>query len=410
MKAERSLTEVIPYGVPTGEGEIDLRGLGRVVGYSTGGLSPEASLPAEAVAYVRQLAAAVKHFGTGDILHSIYHRVSARDYPQLTFPSEAARAIDDERRRQFAEANYWLSLKRLYITHTFEGALRGRVKAAIFSSAERAQVNAETQWRYFLPHLHDFEDATANVLKLRRMSLVEIFRDLILCVTGRQYPALPPGNTVRLNEIVASDAWYGGVAPWTGDLHMRPICVTAYPSETVPHMMQALLHHPGQMTLSIRFICLDPQDVQEQLKLERVFWVRENLGSLIDMMCKALHIPRRPTINQDSERQIAELDESLAEAAAGLQFGYCTIVLNVIDADPDLATFRARQVLKDLAALGFNARLEDANASEAIYGSWPGNGWHNIRRPLISAGNWAELALPVEYYAGTPNIDSPFFE
>jgi type IV secretion system protein VirB4 len=163
------------------------------------------------------------------------------------------------------------------------------------------------------------------------------------------------------------------------------------------------------MTLSIRFICQDPQDTQEQLKLEQTFWVRDNLGTIVDMMCKALHIPRRPTINQDSERQIAELDGAIAEAAGGLRFGWCTIVLTVIDPDPELATFRARQLLKDLNALGFNARIEDANATEAIYGSWPGNGWHNCRRPMISVGNFWELALPVEYYAGTPNIDSPFF-
>lgn len=408
MPIERTLSEVIPYGHITGEGEIDLRGLGRLVGYTMGGLSPEASMPAEVDAYARQLAAALRHFGTGDMIHCIYHRLPAREYPHLDFPSEAAREIDAERRHQFEEANFWTTLRRLYVTHAYEGAFKGRARAAIFSS-EQAAISAETQWRFFLPHLNDFEDATANVLKLKRMDSTTLFRDLILCVTGRTYPALPPANSVRLNEIVASDVWYGGVAPWTGDLHMRPICVTAYPTETVPHMMQAVLHHPGQMTLSIRFLCQDPQDTQEQLKLERTFWVRENLGTLVDMFCKALHIPRRPTINQDSERQIAEMDEAIAEAASGLQFGWCTIVITVVDSDPELATFRARQVLKDLSALGFNARIEDANASEAIFGSWPGDGWHNIRRPMISSRNWAELALPVEYYVGTPNIDSPFF-
>ncbi len=42
--------------------------------------------------------------------------------------------------------------------------------------------------------------------------------------------------------------------------------------------------------------------------------------------------------------------------------------------------------------------------------SWPGDGWSNVRRPMITAGNFAELVLPVEHWPGTPFIDSPFFE
>ncbi len=60
--------------------------------------------------------------------------------------------------------------------------------------------------------------------------------------------------------------------------------------------------------------------------------------------------------------------------------------------------------------MGIVARLEDANAPEAIMSSWPGDGWSNVRRPMITAGNFAELVLPVEHWPGTPFIDSPFFE
>ena len=39
------------------------------------------------------------------------------------------------------------------------------------------------------------------------------FRDLILSVTGKDYPAILPTGYVRLNEVIASERWYGGVAP-----------------------------------------------------------------------------------------------------------------------------------------------------------------------------------------------------
>ena len=93
-----------------------------------------------------------------------------------------------------------------------------------------------------------------------------------------------------------------------------------------------------------------------------------------------------------------------------MPFGWCTITTVVFDPNPEMADLRCRDIIKDLSAMGIVARLEDANAPEAIMSSWPGDGWSNVRRPMITAGNFAELFLPVEHWPGTPFIDSPFFE
>jgi type IV secretion system protein TrbE len=407
---EYTIADFAPYGIPTAEGVVDLRGRGRIIGYDMGGLSPEACSDAERDRASRQVAKAMKHLGTGDMLHAMYFRVPVLEYPQLQFQNAIAKEIDDERREQFKNANYWRTIKRLYLTHAYDGKLKGRAKAAFFSSTNKRQLTRDRQWDYFLPYAKNFEDSTATVLKLRRLSTEEMFRDFILAITGRHYPALVPQNHVRINEVVASDKLYGGERPWTGDLCLRPVAITTYPTDTVPHMMSTILNTKGQLTISIRFICQDPPDTDEQLVLERTFWVRDALGSLMDMFCKAVNIPRRPSLNQDAEKQIAEVDEAIAKAAAGLQFGWCTIVVTVIDSTQDNADHRARQLIKELAGVGLGASLETTNASEAFYGSWPGNGWHNIRRPMLSAENLAELMLPIQYYQGTPYIDSMFFQ
>jgi hypothetical protein len=43
-----------------------------------------------------------------------------------------------------------------------------------------------------------------------------------------------------------------------------------------------------------------------------------------------------------------------------------------------------------------------------VVGSIPGNGWDNIRKPMINAGNFAEMVMPVEHWQGTEHIDSGF--
>jgi len=214
---------------------------------------------------------------------------------------------------------------------------------------------------------------------------------------------------VRLNELIACERFYGGVAPCVGELHLRPVCITGYPAQTMPQMLGVLLRHPGLLTVSARFITLDPIDIQDQLKLERLFWVREAQGSTIDMVLRALKVARRKTLNADAERQVAEVDAAMAEAAAGMPFGWCTITAVVRDSDPERATGRARNLVKDLSALGLIARVEDANAVDAVLGALPADGWSNVRRPMITAGNFAELILPVAHWPGTPFVDSSFY-
>src|SRR6185312_11982889 len=102
------------------------------------------------------------------------------------------------------------------------------------------------------------------------------------------------------------------------------ICITGYAAETVPQLLAILLRHEGRMMLSCRFISQDPETTQQQLQLERTFWTRTQLGSLVDIAAKAMNIPRRKTLNQDAEIQIADIDAAIAAAAAGMPFGWAT--------------------------------------------------------------------------------------
>jgi len=408
MRTDDSLAAIVPYGHFLDGGEVYLRGRGLLSAYELGGLSLASASKAELAAAVARLVAALRHLGTNYMVQVIFHRLPATEYPERSFPSRAARLIDDERREQFAAQNYWRTLRRIYFTMQMEAAVPSHVRSAVFA-AGHWNPNADLILQGFRECQANTLDALGGTIALRRLTPTETFRDLILAVTGRDYPAILPSGKVRLNEIIASERWYGGVAPWIGELHLRPVCITAYPAETVPQMLAVLLRHPGQMTLSARFICQDPHDAHEQLQLERTFWVRAQLGSFIDIIARALNIPRRKSVNQDAEQQIAEVDEAIAAAAAGMPFGWGTITAEIKDTDPERATMRGRTMVKDLSAIGVTARLEDANAAEASQGGWPGNGWSNVRRPLITAGNFAEMILPVEHWPGTPAIDSPFY-
>jgi type IV secretion system protein TrbE len=218
-----SLAGVLPYGHFVDDGEIYLRGKGLMVGYEMHGMSVEGSSQQETEAQAQRLGRAISYFGSNDMLQCIFQRRPAIDYRERRFPSRAARMIDQERWRQFAEQKYWRTDALLYATTQQESPVQSRLNARFFSSQRGAAYTNFELWRQrFHQRLTAFEDACG--LRLMRLDSAEMFRHLILSVTGRDYPAIVPTRTARLNEIISSERWYGGVAPWVGDLHMRPVC------------------------------------------------------------------------------------------------------------------------------------------------------------------------------------------
>ena len=403
-------SDLIPYDRFIGDGIARLRSGGTIVGFEVGGPSPEMASDAELEAGAERLTGGIRHLGTGDMVHMIVHRQPMLEYPTREFASAAGAMIDEERRQQFLDSNYFVNRARVYLANQDDFPAGSYLKGLLFSStAERAVESQELQRKRFLHRIQGWYDAVAATLRPAQMSSAKMFRDLILCATGRDYPAIEPAAHVPLNQIIAQHDLIGGNEPAIGELYLRPLSITTYPSETVPQMLAVLLRQPGQLMLSVRYICLDPIDAQEQLQLERAHWVRESQGGLLDIIAKILNMPRRATHNQHVEAQIADVDDAIAAANGGTPFGFLTVTCTLMGDDPEVLSSRWREARKDLNAIGVGARMEDANAAAAVLGTLPGNGVDNVRRPLAAGSTFSELALPVDNWAGTPIIDSSFF-
>jgi type IV secretory pathway VirB4 component len=398
-----------PYALFSGEGECFLRQGALMLGYGLEADDLEAAAAEEIESRCERIGAAYGRLGDNDMTHAVFHRLPAPHYPVRRFPARAAALVDGERRGAFEAGRYWRTVSRLYLTHVPEPELRSSIQAAAFSSAGAL---GRSRWRAVIGQFHErargFEDALSGALRLRRLTSAEMFHDLHLCLTGLEHPMPLPAVPVHLNEALADQTFYGGLEPAVGELHLRPIGIDAYPSETTPQMLSLLLAHPGRLMLSVRFIALDAYTAQRQLRLTRGHWARMRLG-LLDMVLEAMNVPRR-RVNQDAEEMCADASDAIGAAAAGTPFGFCSVTAIVIDEERERADIRRRELVRALRNGGIGARAEDANAVEAIQGAWPGVGWHNVRRPLLQAGNLAHLMLPSESWPGTPAIDSPYFE
>lgn len=405
---ETSLPSVLPYRSFLPDGILDLRGNGITIGYQLSGPSPEVSDLADLVARSRQLAGAMVHLGTGDILQVIYNRLPAPEPPKRQFEHKAAELVDMERRAQFTAENHWLTPTNLYLTHAFDPPGRSWIRSMVFATnGPQRQTRNELLREYALNRFQAFEDAATGAIGLRRLSAVETFRDLLLDVTYHDYPAALPDPHVRLNDVVGCEHYVCGFRPYVNGYHLRPICITAYPAMTVPQILATLLRQPGRMTICARFICRDPYDAKRDLEEEKKHWNREILGSVWRVMKG--WISSKQKIDHNANAQIADIEAAITASAAGLAFGWGTVTAIVRDEDPDRADLRANDIRKECHSLGMMCRIEDLHAMDAIESTWPGNGTSNIERTLISGGNYADLVLPAHHWLGTPYIDSSFY-
>ena len=102
--------------------------------------------------------------------------------------------------------------------------------------------------------------------------------------------------------------------------------------------------------------------------------------------------------------------EAVAENASGsVRFGFFNQVVIVSSVDAARADIVAAEILKVLHDAGYTGRVEGVNALEAYLGTLPGHGYPNLRRPLMSTRNIADLLPVTSVWPGLATNPSSFF-
>ena len=102
--------------------------------------------------------------------------------------------------------------------------------------------------------------------------------------------------------------------------------------------------------------------------------------------------------------------EAMTEIASGqTRYAAYTWTLVLSDPDPGAADEKARHLAERFAAQGFPTAVESLNATAAFLGSLPGHGRHNLRLPLISLRNIADLLGTTSPHLGAPYCPSALY-
>jgi type IV secretion system protein VirB4 len=208
-----------------------------------------------------------------------------------------------------------------------------------------------------------------------------------------------------LDAFLADAGLVGGIAPRLGDRWLKVVSVRGLPSMTRPGLLDALGSLPFDYRWTARWIGLDKPEAEREIVRLRKRWFAKRKGVGV-LLREAITKEEVPLLDTDAASKTEECDGALAALGAETcAFGYLTLTVTVLDATEEGAAAKARAIEAALNAQGLLARIEDLNAVEAWLGSMPGEPYADVRRPLVSTLNLADL-LPVSAVWAGPARDA----
>jgi type IV secretion system protein VirB4 len=368
---------------------------------------------------------ALSGLGNGWMVHVDAVRRPAPKYSERTlshFPDQVSAAVDEERRRLFE------SLGTMYegyfvLTVTYFPPLLAQKKfVELMFDDDAVAPNHKARTQGLIDHFKreclSIESRLSSAVNLNRLRGQKVtnedgttvthddfLRWLQFCCTGLNHPVQLPNNPMYLDMLIGGKEMWAGVVPKIGRKFVQVVAIDGFPLESTPGILTALGEQPCEYRWSSRFIFMDNHEAVAHLDKFRKKW-KQKIRGFFDQVFNT----NSGTVDQDAMSMVADAESAIAETNSGLiAQGYYTSVVVLMDEDRDKLETAARSVEKAVNRIGFTARIETINTQDAFFGSLPGHGVENVRRPLINTMNLADLLPTSTIWTGTNYAPCPMY-
>jgi len=414
-RATEGLPDLLPYAALIAPGVVLNKNGSLLAAWRVRGRDTASSTFSELAWIAAQANEAMKQLGNGWMLHMDAIREYSRAYPEPTpFPDAISQMIDDERRAYFGAD--WCYSTEAVLSLTYKPDLAAAKIAAQTRNHESDLIKETTD--YYTATLQQMEDTLGSVLKMERLHEREIVRDeetykvsdllthLHQCVTGRNQPVRVPPIPMYLDAILGQeDLMLDGSTPILGNRYIAAVALGGFPMESWPAMLSKLDGLSLPYRFSVRFLFLDQWDATKEINKYRKGW-QQGMVKLIDQLTGKAN----PRINRDAAIMHEDAENAEQEVrSGGVGAGFLTVCVILMDEDERMLLEQAREVRRQLQAVGFTARIESINTMEAWLGSHPGNGYANVRRPLVNTMNLSDLLPLSSTWTGLAYSPCPFY-
>lgn len=337
------------------------------------------------------------------------------------FPDRVTAAIEEERRRLFENrGNMYEGYFVLTITY-FPPLLAQAKFVELMFDDDGAPATPTGEFekllKTFKKDLETLESRLSSVLKLERLGkrkaqqedgstavYDDFLQHLQVCITGIHQPVRLPSHPVYLDALLGGQELWGGVIPKMGRKFIQIVAIEGFPIESYPGMLSILTDLDVEYRWSNRFIFLDQHVATSHMDKFRRKWKQKQRG-IIDHVFNT-----NGPVDADALAMTQDAEEAIASAKSNMVcFGYYTSVLVLMDEDRTLVEVAARKLEKAIFNLGFAARIETINTLDAFFGSLPGHGTENVRRPLINTLNLAHFLPSSTIWTGDDYAPCPMY-
>jgi type IV secretion/conjugal transfer VirB4 family ATPase len=417
--APAGLADLVNWAFLVDDGVVLQKDGSLLAGWRYHGPDLAAATPEELDALSRHVNDALLPFTDDWMFHVDAIRRPAVAYAPSRFPDPVTQLIDDERRAAYAAqaSRQFETAYVLVATHLPPPDVFSRAAAFFVQGAEGARVEWGRVLEAFGTHLRVLEQRLAGRLQLARLDADALLTHLHECLTGLAHPVRTPPHGSYLNVVLADQELLGGFEPRVGGMAIRAVAVQGYPHASHAGQGDFLNALPFAFRWSHRVLPLGTAEAAKQIRRHQLQWFKKRKGAAawVQEMVGGTRdaAPRADDelwLDQDARHLAQDASDAAAENASGaVRFCCFTQVAIVMDRDPARADLVAGEILKGLNDAGFPGRIETVNALEAYLGSLPGHGYPNLRRPLLSTRNIADLLPVTSVWPGLATNPSPFF-
>lgn len=366
----------------------------------------DSATPAELIAVTARLNNALRRLGSGWAVFVEAQRNPIRDYPASLFADAASALVDVERREQFADSGD-LFESRYFLTFVWLPPAEEASRAETWLYEGRQQSGVDPR-----ELLKGFTDRTDRILHLFESFVPEAdwlddgetLSYLNSTVSTTRQRVRVPETPMYLDALLATQPLAGGLEPRLGDVHLRTLTVTGFPSVTFPGILDDLNGLAFSYRWSTRAIMLDKTDATRLVTKIRRQWFAKR-KSVAAILKEVMTNEQSVLIDSDAANKAADADAALQDLGSDeIGEAYVTATVTVWDADARIADEKLRLVEKVIQSHDFTCIVETVNAIEAWLGGLPGQVYANVRQPPISTLNLAHM-IPVSAVWAGPERD-----
>ncbi|MCK7614963.1 conjugal transfer protein TrbE [Roseibium sediminicola] len=418
-----SFSDLLPYAALIDNGIVLLKDGGLMAGWYFAGPDSESSTAFERNEVSRQINSVLARLGNGWMIQMEAVRIPSIGYPEKEsshFPDPVTALIDDERRQRFdAGEGHFESQHAIILTYRPPEKNKSKLVKYVYSDeASRNTSFASRTLEHFKTTIREFEQYMANVVTIRRMETHEVperegerrgrYDDLLqfarFALIGETHPIRLPDIAMYLDYLVTAE-FHHGLNPIIDGRYVGVVAIDGFPAESWPGILNALDLMPITYRWSSRFIFLDPIEARSVLEKTRKKWLQK-VRPMMDQLFKT----NSGSLDQDAMVMVGETEDAIAEANSQLvAFGHYTPVIVLFDTNQARLQEKCEAVRRLVQNEGFGGRIETLNTTEAFLGSLPGVSYANVREPLVSTRNLADLAPLNSVWAGSPEAPCPFY-